>query len=43
MKEPGEDLSAGLEAAADDAEQRLEHHGQPAGSGNKLWSRLQET
>lgn len=41
MQEPWEHLSCGLVAAADDTEQGVEHHGQPAGGGHKLWSSLQ--
>lgn len=40
MQEPWKNLSSGLVAAADDAEQGVEHHGQPAGCGHKLWSSL---
>lgn len=41
MEEPWENLPSGLVAAAADAEQGVENHGQPAGCGYKFWSSLQ--
>lgn len=39
VQEPWEHLSWGPVAA--DAEQSVQHHGQPGGSGHELWPRLQ--
>lgn len=43
VQEPGEDLSSGLVAAADDTEESVLDHGQPGGCGQDLRTHLQHT